>query len=99
MTTQTDIHITIRTNITPSNSSTNTINIIRDSHQPTMNSEQLDILKLGKQLKFNLAIPSEDEQLPRKQFRLERTSFALACQTNTSSKIPFIIEMFNIFFL
>lgn len=61
-----------------------------DSIQAEKNPEQIDESALGKeQHGFNLTIPTDDEELPRKKFRLETKFFALACLTHKTSEILF----------
>lgn len=44
-----------------------------------------DVLEIAQQYKFNLTIPTADEEL-NKKFRLEKKSFAIACRTNIASR-------------
>ena len=83
-----NIHGTTSANSTQTDSLNNMIVNILGYNKP-MNTEQVDVLQLGKQLRFDLTIPTADEELPRKQLRMKRKSFAIACQTDMSSKIYF----------
>jgi hypothetical protein len=45
----------------------------------------LAAFEMAKQNKFNLTVPQKDTG-PRKNLRLERKAFAIACQTTVTSK-------------
>ena len=73
-----NIHATTSASSTQSNASNDTIvNIL--PFKPT-DTEQL---------RFNLTIPTADQELPRKRLHMKRKSFAIACQTNMTSRIHF----------